>query len=265
MSRAVIGAGDMAARAVKPVTRRPAPKRLVREDVPPLHTRVVAQLRSAIVDGTFKAGERLIEERLAEQLGVSRIPVRQAILVLAAEGLVELSARRGASVATLSAREAREIIEIRALLEGHNARLAARGRNPKLVKGIKTVLAKGTAAMQAGRFDLLATLNQRFHHELALAGENEVLAELLIRMRDRTETLFAPTLPERQRRAWEQHAAILRAIIDGDEHAAATLAAKHVTAAGEDFLARTQTGAANKPTVAGSRRAKSAATALQSR
>jgi DNA-binding GntR family transcriptional regulator len=229
-------ARDMAGRAAKSAARRSHRKRLLREDTPPLHDRVVAQLRSAIVARTFKSGERLIEERLAEQLGVSRIPVRQAILVLAAEGLVELSARRGASVATLSAREAREIIEIRALLEGHNARLASRGRDPKLLKGIKAVLAKGTAAVRAGRFDLLSLLNQRFHHELALAGENEVLAELLIRMRDRTEMLFAPTLPERQQRAWEEHAAILRAIIEGDEQAAAELAARHVTAAGEDFL-----------------------------
>ena len=230
------GHASRAPRGAPPVVRRPAPKRLVRDETPPLHARVVAQLRRAIVDHTFKPGERLVEERLADQLGVSRIPVREAILVLAAEGLVDLSARRGASVASLSAREAREIIELRALLEGQNARLAARGRNPKLLKGIKAVLEKGAEAVQAGRFDLLSALNQRFHHELALAGENKVLAELLIKLRDRTEMLFAPTLPAGQERAWEQHAGILRAIIDGDEQTAAQRAAEHVMIAGADVL-----------------------------
>jgi DNA-binding GntR family transcriptional regulator len=64
-----------------------------------------------------------------------------------------------------------------------------------------------------------------------------VLAELLTRLRDRTEMLFAPTDPAQQDKAWAEHAAILRAIIDGDEQAAAKLAAEHVMRAGEDFLA----------------------------
>jgi DNA-binding GntR family transcriptional regulator len=83
----------------------------------------------------------------------------------------------------------------------------------------------------------LAALNQQFHKELTLAGQNAVLGELLSRLRDRTEMLFAPTDPAQQDKAWAEHAAILRAIIDGDEQAAATLAAEHVMRAGEDFLA----------------------------
>jgi DNA-binding GntR family transcriptional regulator len=211
---------------------------LLGDAVPPLHDRVVAELRRAIVGRRYKPGERLVEGKLADELGVSRMPVREAIRALASEGLVELTARRGAAVAQLSPREARETIELRALLEGQNARLAARRRDVRTQKRIAAVLEKGTAAVEAGQFDRLAALNQQFHEELALAGQNAVLAELLVRLRDRTEMLFAPAEPSHQRTAWDEHAAILRAIIDGDEQAAAKLADEHVTRAGEAFLAQ---------------------------
>jgi DNA-binding GntR family transcriptional regulator len=137
----------------------------------------------------------------------------------------------------MSRQEALETIELRALLEGQNARLAARRLDAQVQKRITLVLDKGARAVAAGHFDQLAALNQQFHKELTLAGANSVLAELLTRLRDRTEMLFAPTEPGRQSQAWDEHAAILRAIVAGDEHAAATLAAHHVTRAGEDFLA----------------------------
>lgn len=215
---------------------RPPLKQRLGDAVPPLHDRVVEALRRAIVARRYKPGERLVEERLAQELGVSRMPIREAIRVLASEGLVELTARRGASVAQLSEQEARETIELRALLEGQNARLAARRQDARVQKRISAVLAKGAAAVEAGKFDRLAALNEQFHEELALAGQNTVLAELLIRLRDRTEMLFAPTDPARQRRAWDEHAAILRAIIAGDEQRAASLADEHVTQAGQEFL-----------------------------
>ena len=221
--------------------------------VPPLHDRVVAELRRAIVSRRFVPGERLVEERLALELGVSRMPVREAIRALASEGLVELTARRGAAVARMSTQEARETIELRALLEGQNARMAARHRDARMQKRITAVLEKGEAAVAAGQFDRLAALNQQFHTELAMAGQNTVLAELLVRLRDRTEMLFAPTEPAHQRRAWDEHAAILRAIVDGNEDAAARLADAHVTRAGAAFLAEQK--AAEPPISAIRRRA----------
>jgi DNA-binding GntR family transcriptional regulator len=212
-------------------------KRKVGEEHSPLHGQVIAELRQAILTGRLKAGERLVEERLADELGVSRNPVREAIRALASEGLIDVAARRGASVAVMSEQEARETIEVRALLEGHNARLAARRHDKQVIKRIEAVLNKGTAAVAAGHFDQLFQLNQDFHRELAAAGQNRVLGEVLQRLRDRTAMLFAPMSPSRQSRSWNEHAGILRAIIDGDERAAATLAAEHVMRAGSDFMA----------------------------
>jgi DNA-binding GntR family transcriptional regulator len=197
---------------------------------------VVAELRQAILSGQLKPGERLIEERLAEELGVSRNPVREAIRALASEGLVEVTARRGASVLKLTEQEARETIEVRALLEGHNARLAARHRDKEIVRRIEKVLNRGTRAVAAGRFDQLLELNQEFHRELYAAGRNTVLGDIVQKLRERTAMLFSPTDPARQARSWQDHAAILRAVIDGDERAAAALAAEHVMRAGTDYL-----------------------------
>jgi DNA-binding GntR family transcriptional regulator len=206
------------------------------DDDAPLHGRVVAELRQAILSGQLKPGERLVEERLAEGLGVSRNPVREAIRALASEGLVEVTARRGASVLRLTEQEARETIEVRALLEGHNARLAARRRDREIIRRIEKVLNRGTRAVAAGRFDQLMELNQEFHRELYAAGRNTVLGDIVQKLRERTAMLFAPMDPSRQTRSWQDHAAILRAIIDGDERAAASLAAEHVMRAGSDYL-----------------------------
>jgi DNA-binding GntR family transcriptional regulator len=211
-------------------------KRRLGEEHSSLHNRVIAELRQAILSGQLRPGERLVETQLADELGVSRNPVREAIRALASEGLIEVTARRGASVVTMTDQEARETIEVRALLEGQNARLAARRQDHETIKRIGAVLNKGTAAVAAKRFDQLADLNLQFHRELAAAGQNMVLKELLTKLRERTAMLFSPTDPTRQARSWEEHAAILRAIIDGDERAAATLAAEHVMRAGTDYL-----------------------------
>src|ERR1700692_912183 len=211
-------------------------KRRLGEAHSSLHDQVVTELRQAILSGRLKPGERLVEGRLADELGVPRNPVREAIRALASEGLIEVTARRGAAVATMTEQEARETIEVRALLEGQNARLAARRQDRQIIKRIEAVLIKGTAAVAAKRFEQLFDLNQRFHSELAAAGQNTVLGDLLLRLRERTAMLFAPMDPGRQARSWEEHAAILRAIIEGDERTAATLAAEHVMRAGMDFL-----------------------------
>jgi DNA-binding GntR family transcriptional regulator len=212
------------------------------DDHAPLLGRVVAELRQAILSGRLKPGERLVEERLAEGLGVSRNPVREAIRVLSSEGLVEVTARRGASVLKLTEQEARETIEVRALLEGHNARLAARHHDKEIIRRVEKVLSRGTRAVAAGRFDQLLLLNQEFHRELYAAGRNTVLGDLVQKLRERTARLFFPTDPARQALSWQEHAAILRAVIDGDERAAATRAAEHVMRAGADYLFRLSAG-----------------------
>jgi DNA-binding GntR family transcriptional regulator len=193
---------------------------------------VASRLREQITRRDYKPGERLVEGKLAQALGVSRIPVREALRVLAAEGLVEITPRRGATVATLSPGLAREMVEVRATLEGLNARLAARHRDPQVLAGIQQVLSAGSGAAQAGELNQLVALNARFHDLLATAGNNSILGDLMRSLRDRTSLVFAALDETTARQTWEEHAAILQAVVAGDEDMAALLATRHVMNAG---------------------------------
>ncbi|MDC7786029.1 GntR family transcriptional regulator [Rhodoplanes sp. TEM] len=214
-----------------------------------LHNLIYQEIRSAIADGRLKPGERLVEERLAEEYGVSRNPIREAIRALHADGLVDVSSRRGAHVAGLAPDTVREIIEIRALLESHNARLAARNRNAVLLKNAEAILTRGRTALTSGRRRGLRELNEQFHRALAEAGRNQLLSDMLESLRTRSALLFSPDDPARQEVSWQEHAGILQAIVDGDEELAAKRAMAHVLGAGEAHLQ--STGAA--ATAAGAR------------
>jgi DNA-binding GntR family transcriptional regulator len=202
----------------------------------PVRDVLTGALRQAILSGRYRPGQRLVEDRLAEDFGVSRNPVREALRSLAAEGLVVLTARRGATVAALSPADAREMIEVRATLEGLNARHAARHRDPAVIALLSQVLRQGTAAAAAGALEALPDLNARFHDALAAAGSNRVLGDLMRSLRLRTGTVFAPLGAWRARETWEEHAAILKAVIAGDEALSALLAERHVMNAGDDFM-----------------------------
>jgi DNA-binding GntR family transcriptional regulator len=193
---------------------------------------VAARLREQILRRDYKPGARLVEGRLADVLGVSRIPVREALRLLASEGLVEITPRRGATVASLSPGAAREMVEVRATLEGLNARLAARHRDPLVLAGIQEVLAAGSDAARAGESGQLVALNARFHDLLAAAGNNSILGDLMRSLRDRTSLVFAVFDNTTARQTWEEHAAILQAVMAGDEDLAALLATRHVMNAG---------------------------------
>ncbi len=161
-------------------------------------------------------------------MGVSRIPIREALRALAAEGLVTIEPRRGASVAMLSDQAAHDMVEVRATLEGLNARLAAQRRNDADVAKLKQVLDRGRAAVDGGNVEKFIDLNSRFHELLATVGANAVLSDLMRSMRERTGALFAPSNMQRARQNWDEHAQILQAVIAGNAELAALLATQHV-------------------------------------
>lgn len=194
----------------------------------PLSKVVADQLRRAILTGRYKPEERLIEDRISVELGVSRVPVREALKALAGEGIVDLRPRRGAWVAAISVEVARELVEVRATLEGMNARLAARHREADIIERLRTVLARGNAAAETGVAEDLTGLNSEFHDLLATAGSNSVLFDIMRSLRDRTNLVFAQNGVRRAREDWKEHSAILSAVIAGDEELAELLAFRHV-------------------------------------
>ncbi|MBB3933875.1 DNA-binding GntR family transcriptional regulator [Kaistia hirudinis] len=195
---------------------------------PPL-TKVVTQtLRERILSGDIPLGERLIEGRLSEELGVSRMPVREALRELASEGLVTIEPRRGASVTTFTEQQKRELVEVRATLESLNAKLAAKRHDPAQIEELQRILAEGTQLLESNDSSELSRQNFRFHDAIGNVAGNSVLQDTIRSLRDRTAMIFAPISRVRGKENWQEHAAILRAVIDGDAELAGLLAARHV-------------------------------------
>lgn len=194
----------------------------------PLNTLVADAIRERILAGEFEPGERLAEERLSEELGISRMPVREALRTLAAEGIVTLNPRRGAAVTAYNDAQAQELIEVRATLEALNARLAARRRDPGQIAELRGILEDGSRITEHTELTRIQQANARFHEALGAAGANSVLRTIVRSLRDRTAIIFAKQSRVRVRANWAEHAAILRAVIAGDEEMAALLASRHV-------------------------------------
>ena len=199
----------------------------------PLTRLVVDRLRERILSGTVGGGERLVEGRLSEELGVSRMPVREALRQLASEGLVTIEPRRGATVTQFTEEQVRELVEVRATLEGLNAKLAARRHDPAKIAELQGILSEGVRLAEAGDPLVLIRLNERFHDALTNIASNSVLRDVMRSLRDRTALLFAPLNRNQGKQIWEEHAAILRAVIAGDAELAALLATRHVFSAAQ--------------------------------
>ena len=197
----------------------------------PLRSLVCDELRRLVVTGELAPGARLVEDRLAAQLGVSRNPVREALQTLASEGFVELLPRRGAMVAQITADQAEELFDVRMALESLAARLAARNASPAAVAELTAVLHRARSATEAGDYDLLASCNTAFHELVVAASGNEYLSLLVAPMARRVQWVFRASAASRAPHSWAEHEGLMQAIADGDEERAALLAGAHVAAA----------------------------------
>jgi DNA-binding GntR family transcriptional regulator len=194
----------------------------------PLAQVVAGEIRDRILAGRFSAGERLAEEPLSEELGVSRMPVREALRLLSAEGIVIVEPRRGASVASYTPEQVQELVEVRATLEGLNARLAARRHDPAQIAKLEKIVADGTRINERTELSVIQANNARFHEALEDIAANTVLSGMVRSLRDRTAIIFARQSRARTRENWREHEAILRAVIAGDAELAGILATRHV-------------------------------------
>lgn len=202
----------------------------------PLFALIRDTLRQRILSGELANGERLVETKLSEEMGASRIPVREALRALAAEGLVTIEPRRGACVAFYSDEVARDLVEVRATLEGLNAKLAAARVTEKSLTELRKVMEAGMEAAKGDDAALLSELNTRFHELLATAAGNEVLTDMMRSLRARTAMLFSSSHTSRPRQNWEEHAQVLQAVISGNGDLAALLAAQHVHNVARDSI-----------------------------
>ncbi len=201
----------------------------------PLGSIVLEALRSAIIGGDYAPGDRLVEEEIAARFAVSRNPIRDALHALSVEGFVVIEPRRGARVATMDARRARELFEVRGPLEGLVARLAAERHTPAHLADLRAVVARGQHAAAEQRLDELPALNTEFHAVLAAAADNELLAGTLGRLSDLIRWVYAARISERSAQSWEEHAAIVEAIAAADAERAYRCGTSHITRAGAAY------------------------------
>jgi DNA-binding GntR family transcriptional regulator len=205
---------------------------------------VLERLRALILTGEYGPDERLIEEQLAERLGVSRTPVRQALTMLEAEGLVEITPNRGATVCSFSIEDVWDIYDLRAVLEGHAARRAA-GRIERRELERLRELAREMEGLP-GQFDdheeeirALVALNQEFHGTIVEASGNRRLERLINRTVEiplMFKAFYWYTLHERTI-SNHYHRQILEALENGDADRAEIIMREHVYE-GRDFVIR---------------------------
>ena len=207
----------------------------------PLRSVVATELRRLILDGTLRPGERLIEDRLAEMLNVSRNPVREAIRVLEAEGFLEVSARRGAFVATLSDKQAADLFEVRLALEPLGARLAAAEVAPELVDRMRAILEEVETQAAEKDPDYLLGRHTELHSLIFKMTGNVYLTAIALPMVRRGQWLLQ-SAPVWDPAAWSEHFALIDAIESGDADLAEVLARHHVLSVRSSMRVLSTTG-----------------------
>lgn len=204
-----------------------------------LHHQVAETLRQQLAGGALKPGDRLIEMRIARQMGVSQTPVREALRLLEREGLVEHRPRRGVYVTRLSAHDIDEIYSLRCALESLAIRRAMRSMTAVDLTGIEGIVAAMEAAARDGDADGLVALASRFHEAIcALSRHGRLLSmwrSIVAQTRHVSTTaghLYVAHLPTEA----AYHRDVLNAMRTGDPDAAERAIQEHFHQAGHQFL-----------------------------
>jgi DNA-binding GntR family transcriptional regulator len=195
-------------------------------------------LREAILDGRFEAGARLRQTELADRLGISRTPIREALVRLQDEGLVELLPGGGVRVKLLNVDEAVELYDLREVLDGLAARLAAGRAGAAALAKLERALARMAQCIERQDTNQWFRAHVAFHEEIVRAAGNRPLGRLstVVRLSIRH---FHPLLLRTERRlenAYAEHRAIYEAIAARDGESAERLARGHIANAKEIVL-----------------------------
>jgi len=184
-----------------------------------LHDEVTTRVRDMIVDGTLAAGAAIPELDLARQLGISRTPLREALKVLASEGLVELLPRRGAVVKAFTAQDARDMLALIALLEEQAGRQACNASDAEIAR-ILALHAQMRVHYERRERPEYFRLNQEIHNAIVRAAANPTLAMLhgILRTRMRRIRYLGNQSPENWSAAMAEHESFIAALRarDGD-------------------------------------------------
>ena len=206
--------------------------------------KLVEQVHDAIVSeiaaGKLKPGERIIQEQIAQELGVSRQPVQQALLLLRKQGVLRDAPGRGLIVASLDVEQVANMYDIRAVMEGLAFRKAAERNAERARKQGPALIQIGRKAVAANQVSAMISADLKFHDFIYSLSENPLIAPAMDAQWTYTQRVMGEVLmsDERPRDIWDQHEALLDAVMTGDGAWAEALARQHITQAAEMMIAR---------------------------
>ena len=204
----------------------------------PLRDVVFENLRTAILEGNLKAGQRLMEVQLAEQLGVSRTPIREAIRKLELEGLVVMLPRKGAYVANMSFKDLIDVLEIRASLEGLAASLAAERRNDEDIIDLEKLAKEFETCVRETNIEGVLKTDIDFHEKIFMMANNKKLYQLITSLWEQVHRFRVTYVSDYDASLSlvEENNKILQAIKDGDSELAKKYATEHIELAEQFFM-----------------------------
>lgn len=196
----------------------------------PLRDVVFNTLRQAILRGELKPGERLMEIQLANKLGVSRTPIREAIRKLELEGLVLMIPRKGAEVAEITEKSLRDVLEVRRALEELSVQLACEKITKEEIRELERVAKEFQQVVKSSDITEIAEVDVRFHDIIYTATDNQKLIQLLNNLREqmyryrveylKRDGVFPQLIAE--------HEAIIRHIENNEKEKATEVMCRHI-------------------------------------
>lgn len=196
----------------------------------PLRDVVFNTLRQAILKGELEPGERLMEIQLAERLGVSRTPIREAIRKLELEGLVLMIPRKGAEVAEISEKSLREVLEVRRSLEELAIELACQRITPEELTALEEAENRFARAVEDGKVMAIAESDENYHELIYQATANDRLVQILNNLREQMYRYRLEYIKDEDRRQIlvVEHEHILRAVRRRDIADAKSAVREHI-------------------------------------
>ncbi len=210
------------------------------ESQPNLAEQVHGAILSEISQGRLLPGARIIQEQIAQELGVSRQPVQQALLLLRNQGVLRDAAGRGLIVAPMDADYVRNMYDMRAVIEGLACRKAAQINASQAAARGPALIANGRKAVQSGSVARMIAADMAFHQFIYALSENPLVAPVMETHWTYTQRVMGEVLMqnEKPRDIWNQHEAMLQAIAAGAADQAETIARQHILQAADFMVAR---------------------------
>jgi len=203
-----------------------------------LSKKIYRILKKEIIKGSFEPGDKVLEGKIADQMGISRTPVREAIRVLAAEGFVILSPNQGVVVRSVSAENIREVLQIHSVLEGLAARLSCEVINEEDLKELENCVNKMEKLANKKDSSTYSEVDLKFHELIVNICRNKRLIQMRKNISDQAQRyrISSLSIPRRLKESLKEHQKILEAFKTKDPKKADSTSQKHIQNALKNIL-----------------------------